>query len=1052
MKRVMLILSCLFISIGFITAQTTRITGVVVDNAGEPVISASVVVKGTTIGVSTDLDGKFSINVPEGKNTLVFSLIGMKTVEAKISQNMRAVMENDEHVLGDVVVTALGISRDAKALGYGSTTVQNNEITAAKSGSLMSGLVGKVAGLNISTAGGTGTSQKVIVRGFSSFTANQPLFVVDGVPIQNTFSGNSATNNSVDFGNLAGDINPEDIESVSVLKGASATALYGTRAASGVIMITTKKAKKNQKPTVTYTGTFSASNILRAPQTQDMFGEGWPFWDAHENGSWGPRLDGRNHIWGAPINGVYREKSYSYVKDNVKNFYDTGFEMNNNISFETSGEHTGIMVSYGNLTSDGIIPTDADKYTRNTISFRGNTKYDKLALTYNVNYSRKDIKALSAGQGGNNLAALFQEILQTPVDINLQDLKDINNPYNDIDNYYTPYAVNPYWVIANSGNKYVDNHTYGNIDATYEIMPGLKAIGRIGGDFNDSRRQAWNGIARFSPGSWSEIGGKSASEGSYLVHNESRTQLDVTGLLDANYKVNQDVNLSGFLGWNYNHRDLELIDSYLFSLNVPGWYSLENGNNQPTTYTRLYKRRLYGALGQAEFGFKDYLYVTLSGRNDWSSTLPKNKRSFFYWGANSSIIMTDALPSLKSNVLNYLKVRLAYGKTGNDANWYLVSNEYQPVDINLGFGNIKMPLNNVPGLTIGNRRGNDNLKPEITREAEFGFDVRMFDSRVTLDFSYYDRNTKDQIIASTLPYETGFTQYTRNIGEISNKGVEIALGLVPIRTKDWNWNLNVTFAKNKSKVVDLWDVDGNEVNEYRITGAYGVDFVAVKGRELGVFKVPKLQTHEGKVVVGSYGYPLIEAGATEEVGTSAPKFTMGFVNRVSWKNLTFGVVVDWRNGGKFWSNTAEMMTWNGNATNTLYNERQPFLIPNSVKVVNGQYVENDIPVTSYYQYRYYTHNANQSMYRNFVISKSFVKLRELSLSYNFPKSVVAKLGPVKQLELAFIGRNLFMWTPKENNFVDPEGTNYGNDLTSELGEFTAAPTTRTFGGSIKVTF
>lgn len=414
--------------------------------------------------------------------------------------------------------------------------------------------------------------------------------------------------------------------------------------------------------------------------------------------------------------------------------------------------------------------------------------------------------------------------------------------------------------------------------------------------------------------------------------------------------------------------------------------------------------------------------------------------------------MTDALPSLKSNVLNYLKVRLAYGKTGNDANWYLVSNEYQPVDINLGFGNIKMPLNNVPGLTIGNRRGNDNLKPEITREAEFGFDVRMFDSRVTLDFSYYDRNTKDQIIASTLPYETGFTQYTRNIGEISNKGVEIALGLVPIRTKDWNWNLNVTFAKNKSKVVDLWDVDGNEVNEYRITGAYGVDFVAVKGRELGVFKVPKLQTHEGKVVVGSYGYPLIEAGATEEVGTSAPKFTMGFVNRVSWKNLTFGVVVDWRNGGKFWSNTAEMMTWNGNATNTLYNERQPFLIPNSVKVVNGQYVENDIPVTSYYQYRYYTHNANQSMYRNFVISKSFVKLRELSLSYNFPKSVVAKLGPVKQLELAFIGRNLFMWTPKENNFVDPEGTNYGNDLTSELGEFTAAPTTRTFGGSIKVTF
>ncbi|WP_029904322.1 SusC/RagA family TonB-linked outer membrane protein [Prevotella sp. 10(H)] len=1051
-KRVMLILSCLFLSIGFIVAQTTRISGVVVDNNGEPVISASVVVKGTTVGTVTGLDGEFSINVPSGNNTLVFTLVGMKPVEAKPVQGMKVVMENDEQILADVVVTALGISRDAKALGYGSTTIKNDEITAAKSGSLMSGLVGKVAGVNISTTGATGTSQKVIVRGFSSFSENQPLYIVDGVPIQNTFSGNKDTNNSVDFGNLAGDINPDDVESVTVLKGASATALYGTRAASGVIMITTKKAQKNQKPTITYSGTFSASNVLRAPQTQDMFGQGWPLWDNAENGSWGPKLDGRMHEWGAGINGVLREKPFTYVKDNVKKFYETGFEMNNNISYAASGEHTGIMISYGNLTSDGIIPSNADKYTRNTISFRGNTVYDKLNLSYNINYSRKHIKAVSAGQGSDG-AALFQEVLQNPVDINLQDLKDLNNPYNSPDNYYTWYAENPYWVIANNGNEYTDNHTYGNIDVSYELIPGLKAIGRLGGDFNDSRRKAWNGVARFAPGSYS-YGHKSNAEGSYLEHNESRTQLEATGLLDANYTLSEDFSLSGMVGWNYNYRDLNLIDSYLYGLNVPGWYSLENGSTDPATYSRKYQRRLYGALAQAELGYRNYLYLTLSGRNDWSSTLPKDNRSFFYWGANASLIVTDMVPSIKNDILNYLKVRLAYGKTGKDANWYLISNEYQPTKIILGFGNLNFPLNGVPGLTMGNTRGNDNLKPEITREAEFGFDLRLFDSRLTVDFAYYDRNTKDQIIAATQPFETGYSLYTRNVGEIQNRGVEVSLGIVPVRTKDWNWNLGVTFAKNNSEVKKLWEVDGKKINEYVLTSAYQVDFVAEVGKPLGVFKVPKVQRSEdGRIVVSSSsGLPLIVSGEKEEVGTSAPDFTMGFVNRVTWKNLTFGAVIDWRSGGEFWSNTAEMMTWNGNATATMYNERQPFVVPNSVKLVGGKYVDNDVPVTWENTYAYYNHSSNYYMYRDFILPKGYVKLREVSLTYNFPKNLISKLGIVKELEVAVIGRNLLMWTPKANNFVDPEATNYGNDITSELGEFTAAPTTRSIGGSIKVTF
>lgn len=1056
-----MILTCIIASVGLSVAQTTtKVSGTIVDDTGETVIGASVVAKGTTVGTVTDVDGKFSLNIPSDKKTLVISLIGLRTKEVAAGQNLRIVLENDSKLMDEVVVTAMGMTKSQKTLGYAASTIKQDEITVAQSGSLMSGLMGKVAGMNISSAGATGTSQKVIVRGLSSFTSNQPLYIIDGSPVQNTFSGVETTNNSVDFGNSAGDINPDDVESVTVLKGASATALYGSRAANGVIMITTKKAAKNSKPTLTYSGSFSASDVLRTPKTQDMFGEGWPFWDAMENGSWGPKLDGRTHIWGAgitdPTTGetVYREKPYSYVKNNARNFYETGLEMNNNVTFSTSGEHTGIVASYGNLTSDGIIPGDVDKYVRNTFSLRGRSVFDKLSVDFSLNYARKDISAVSAGQGSDG-AALFQEILQTPVDINLNDLKDLNNPYNNVDNYYTPYAENPYWVAKNNGNKYVDNHTYGNINLSYQFLPWLKGTGRVGGDFIDSRRKSWSAIAKYSEGSYSESASKNEVVGSYREFNESRGQLDVLGMLDASYDISKDINLSGFIGWNYNHRDYYYSDAYLSGLNVPGWYSLENGNDKPVTTSREYKRRLYGLLGQAEVGFKNYWFTTLSLRNDWSSTLPKNERSFFYWGLNSTLLLTDMLPELKNDILSFLKIRAAYGKTGNDADWYLTKNTYQPTNVSLGFGDLDLPLNGVPGLTIGNTKGNSSLKPEITREIEFGFDARFFDNRVSIDFSYYDRNTRDQIIASAVPYETGYSLFTRNVGEIQNRGIELAVGLVPVKTKDWEWSFNTTFSKNTNKVKKLWSVDGVPVNRYVITSAYGVDYVASVGQALGSFEVPTPVLHDGKVVVNSNGLPLIDSSKKEHVGNSNPNFVMGFTNRVKWKNISLGVVFDWRSGGKFWSNTAEMLTWNGNATSTTFNERQPFVIPNSVKqvTVDGQtsYVENDIPLTWATTYAYYGHSTNQAQYKDFVISRSYLKLRELTLSYSLPKEILRGTF-FKEVELTAIGRNLLMWTPKENNFVDPEATNYGNDIKSEFGEFTAAPTTRSFGGSIKVTF
>lgn len=1056
MKRLTYLLLCLVLGIGLATAQTTKVTGTVISaEDSEPIIGASVIVKGTTTGTVTDFDGAFTLNVPSSAKTLVVSYVGMIAREVPVQPTLRVVLQSGAQNLEEVVVTAIGMKKQEKALGYAASTVKSDDLVAAKSGSVMSGLTGKVAGVNITSAGSTGSSQKVVVRGMSSFSANQPLYVVDGVPIQNDFSGNAmettALNNTVDFGNAANDINPEDVESVTVLKGASATALYGSRAANGVIMITTKRAGA-EKLTLTYDGSFMGSNVLRVPQTQNKFGQGWPDWSPMENGSWGPALDGREHAWGAFSDGSEGNltpltKPFSYVEDNIRNFYQNGFEANNNVSVRMGNDKLGLVASYGNVTSTGVMPNDADNYQRNTISLRGNAKYKKFYTEINFNYVRKDVTRPSTGQGGDG-ATMFQEILQQATDVNLSSMSDYNNPYYNTDNYYTAYATNPYWVLANNQNKFQDDRIYGKVEMSYEIMEGLKAVGRLGGDFSNSRQRKWNQKATYSPGSWSEMGGKSPEAGTYRERTEYFGQIDATAFVDANYKVGEDIALSGVLGWNLNQRNMSYLDSYLYGLQQEGWFSLENGADKPITESRRENRRLVGLFGQAEFGYKNFWFVTASARNDWSSTLPKGKNSFFYGGVNTSLILTDMIEDLKSDALNFLKVRAAWGKTGNDAPIYRTSSYYVPTQVSLGFGDVYLPINSTMGMTEYNRLPNTDLKPEITTEWEFGLTTHLFNNRVNLDVAYYNKDTKDQIISASLAPETRYTSMTRNVGEINNHGLELTMGFIPVQVKDFEWELGVTFSKNWSEVKKLWD----DVDEYVLKSGYSVDFVAKVGEPLGIFKVPAVaKTEDGKTIVTSAGLPQIDPGKKDIIGSSTPNFLMGFNTRFTWKDFSLSAVFDWRNGGYFYSYTSQLLTFSGNSTMTAFNDRQSFVVPNSVKVVNGQYVENNIPITRSNTYNYWNNGSNSDQYRNWVLPKDYLKLREVTLSYNFPKRMLSKT-PISALQLNLIGRNLFMWTPKKNNFVDPEATNYGNDINSELGEFATAPTTRSFGGGVKVTF
>lgn len=1075
MRKQKVLLTCLFlIGLVLVNAQSRFASGKVFSaDDGQPVIGATVKVKGTNQGTVTNAEGYFRINLAANDNVLQISYVGMKTADVEAKVNLVVKLETDSKRIDEVVITAMGIKRSEKSLGYAASTVKSEALNRATPLSVTNGLTGKVAGLNVSSSGGTGSSEKVIIRGISSFTSNQPLYVVDGIPIQNFFMGKDQFNQSVDFGSQAGDINPEDVASVTVLKGASATALYGSRAGNGVILITTKRGTTDSKIKVSYSGTATVSNVLRTPQLENMFGQGWPLLNQAgtpepglgENGSWGPRLDGMMRKWGAPLNdqGVYsatgtqRVKPYSFVDNNMRNFYENGLEVTNNVSVSTGNQNTSFVFSYNNVSSDGVLPSNVDKFNRNTFSVRGDANFKKFHANVDVNYVRKDISNVRAGQGGATGATTFQDLVQTPVDINFQDLKDLSSPYNNIDNFYTGYAQNPYWIIANNQSHYQDDRVYGKVELSYDIARGLKALGRLGADFTNSRTKSWAAQVIQSAAGWAMQFSSKSIPGNYEEYKLYSGQLDATAMLSADYTLGSDFRVTANGGWNLNQQTRSDIDALQGTLDVPNWYNLINGTVPAAITTYNSNRRLIALFAQGDISYKDWAFLGLSARNDWSSTLPTKNNHYFYGGVNASVIITEAVKSLQGDVFDFLKLRASVGQTGNDAPVYYTLNKFVPTQIGLGFGNLYLPLNGVSGLTESNTLANQNLKPQITTEIETGLEMKMFKGRLGLDLAGYDRDTKNQIINAAISPETGYTGRVRNVGMINNKGVEVRLYGTPIKTKDFEWEVGVTFAKNWSLVKELWD----NVENYLWTSAYDVTYMMIKNKPVGIFQVPKIKTvtdvnspYYGKTVVNASGLPQILSNEYTTIGSSTPDFTMGLTSNWRYKSFSLNLVLDYRQGGYFYSNTARMLDWNGNGTNTMFNARQPFLVANSVKEIStGVYADNDIPLMStggvlnYWNYA----STNKGLEGNCVLSRTYLKLREVSLSYSLPKSWLAKT-PITDAQVSVIGRNLLMWTAAQNNFVDPDQSNYGNDITSNFGEFSSAPSVRNIGASLKLNF
>ena len=1050
MRKLTFLLACLFlVSVGVVNAQSKSISGKVFSaDDGQPVIGAQVKVKGSTVGTITGPSGEFKINLSANAKNLVISFIGMKTVEIEAKNNLVVRLEADSKQMDEVVVTAVGIKRSSKALGYSATQISSADITSTGNRSAFNALEGKIAGVEITSASGApGSSTRVIMRGFNSLGgSNQPLYVVDGVPISNGQVGSTSINGGTDFGNRANDINPNDIESMTILKGGSATALYGGRASSGVIVITTKNGSKSKgKAKVNITSTTTFDTPLRLPYMQNEFGQGWydrggGLADLQENGSWGPKFDGKPRKWGFVVDNQQMVKPYVALPTNVSDFFDTGRTLNNSVSVSNGDEDKSYFISFGNIDADGIMPSDADSYKRNNLTLTGSSKFLKIfTVSASLNYVRKDQKFVPTGQD----QAVLDGLWQSARDISIVDQKDYNNKFNNVDNYFTVYAQNPYYVLNEHGNKFMENRMYGNANLEAKVSPWLTARFVIGSDVSNSTLKTWRAITNCSRADYNDDPGQ-VTEGSYFS-----SELNTDFMLEFKKDFNEDFSVGGILGHNFNQRDSRSQTASVIGLSIPNFYNLSNSSATPSVSGDLSQRRLVGVYGQLNLGYKNYFYLNMTARNDWSSTLPAANRSFFYPSVDASFIFSELIDA--KDFLSFGKLRAGIAQTGKDADPYRVFSIMTQTVHDDGYRTLEYPLaGGVNGFTVSNTIGNPKLQPEISTEKEIGLEMQFLNKRIGLDLSLYDKTTTDLIWAATIPSSTGYTSQIQNLGEINNKGVEIALSLVPIKTKDLEWEINCNFTSNKNLLVKLND----ELTQVNVGGTSSIGFVNRPGYEMGLFEgiVPATDP-SGNPVVNAQGLPVFK-DTKDIIGTSQNKFRIGGGTSLTYKGLKLHASFDYREGGQMYSRTAEILYFTGNAQQTTYNDRQPFIIPNSVQLVNGNYVENTVAVAGFSNTMnlYYNQSYNAGKGGAYaLVDKTYFKLRELSISYSLPKSLLANTF-ISTVDVALVGNNLFLWTPNSNLLIDPEMTTFGTDMAADFGDYGATPSTRSLGFNVKLGF
>ena len=1038
-----------FITPTAVQQQKTTVAGTVTDAAGEPIIGASIVVKGTSRGTVSDADGHFTLSAPQG-TTLEVSCIGFekKTIKVPASGKVSVMLNEDSRSLGDVVVTAMGIKKERKALGYSVTDMKADELMKNKNTNVINSLAGKVPGVNITqSSGAAGAGANIVIRGANSTAegrSNQPLFVVDGIIYDNSTSvvGNSGTDgmtrNATTFSNRVMDINPEDIADISVLKGAAAAALYGSRAADGAIIITTKKGAEGSVK-VDYSGKVSASFATKLPEAQKQFGRGaysdnGVFNDLTYN-SWGKAYDGSETLY-----------------DNIGDFFRTGAVFDNNVSISGGSKNQSFFLSLSNFDQQGIVRKTG--YDKTTVRFNGEQKYGKLTVSANVTYSisKTDKTLTSSGLWNSGGIGTMTALYSWPLQENMSHyLNDDGTKYRLFDGVWelANDMENPYWII-NKDKMYDKTHRFtGALSGNYKLTDWWDVTARFG--YDNYTTDAYTYIA---PGSVV----RKLYQNGRLSKSDYRYEYWSTNVMTNLHKTFGDFDLGLMLGTTAESTERLNQTHWGYNFTTPGTVSFTNiASSNKFFDDATSKKRLVGVYGEARAAYKNLAYLTFTGRNDWSSTLPLDNRSYFYSSASGALVFTELLP--KNDILSFGKVRASWAQVGKDADPYATLTYLESPIIYGGF------------TGVGNvyTKGNSILKPEIQTAWEIGTELRFLNGRLGLDWTYYHSSTKNQIASPRLSNAGGYIMMSINSGSVINEGMEVSLTGKPFDGKDFKWESTLNFSYNKGRLGDFLDgvgmfypTDAQFGSVKSASVPNGGKFMALVGTRFETeHDADGNEIKGGKYLIDpTTGLYKVHSGSNDVVGNREPKLIGGWNNTFTYKNLSLSFLLDFRIGGDVFNGTEQFMVSNGLSKLTTLNNRQSVTVE-GINATTGEPYSATYEAGKTYTFgtttysgeamiqNYWSNYADNSY--NFIQSVNWLKLRSLSLSYDFT-SLLPSHNIIKRLSANITGQNLLTWTNYKG--MDPEvctaGGTGGSGATGI--DYCSVPSVRTVTFGVNITF
>lgn len=1089
MRKLLLFMS--FFLVSFISwGQDRTVSGKVTSlDDGSTLPGVNVILKGTSTGTVTDIDGNYKLSVPSEGGTLIFSFVGLETQEVEVGSRsvIDVQMASDVKQLSEVVVTALNVSREKASLGYSQQTLEADAVSKVKESNFINSLSGKVAGVQVRTNNTMGGSTNITIRGNSSFSNNQPLFVIDGVPVSNETNNSTSQQGGgygYDYGNPAADVNPEDIASMSVLKGAAATALYGSRGQNGVILITTKKGTKRKGIGVTFTSGVTIGKINKDTfiEYQDQYGAGYgPYYgnngyftdrfdtdgdgkpdsndldgdgvidyvvptteDASYGGQFNPNLNVYHWDSFVPESPNFGKKRPWVAAENTPvDFFETQTTLNNSIAFAGGNEKTTFRMSYTNLDMDDILPNS--EMTKHTINFTGSSKLtDKLTADIMFQYNIQDVVGRFSTGYSDNLMTQFRQWWQVNVDV--KALEDIyhqthrNYTWNPADfrDPLTPiYWDNPYWTRYENYQSDNRDRTLSKVGLNYQFTDwlGLNVSASIDSytEVREERRAVGSIATAFGVNLADETSG-------YQRKNIESAEYNYNAMLSVNKQLNDDISLSGLLGFNLRKESYDYSQaSTSGGLAVPGLYSLSNSvNPNPFPFEYLWEKEVYGYFANANVGYRNFLYLDANYRTDISSALPVDNNQYNYYSFGLGFVFSELVDL---DWMDFGKVRASYGTVGNDTRPLRVDDVYLREPNFQGGIVTRLPY----------VKNNNNLLPEETEEIEFGLQFTGLDRRLNVDIAYYKRNTFDQLLGIDISSATGYSRKYVNAGDIQNKGIELVVGGDIIRSEDIKFNTTVNFTRNVSEVLELLEGTNNYVFQ---SFQGGISANATVGEPFGVFRGTGFEYLNGEKVVNEDGY--YKAVPDQIVGNPNPDWVMGINNTVSYKGISLGFLVDIQKGGDVYSLDMHYGQGTGVAANTVGNNDRGFPLRSPVSegggVLNPGVTETGEANTTYadatdYSGAFYWGNASRNPGALTVYDASYVKLRELSLSYRLPSSITESFA--NRVDLSLVGRNLWI-IHKNVPYADPES---GLGVGPAQGYLSGAyPTVRTMGFKVEVEF